>query len=44
LAKERIYISLRGASLRITPHVYNSQEDVERLVRILQECFEMSRR
>jgi selenocysteine lyase/cysteine desulfurase len=44
LAQERVYISLRGASLRITPHVYNSQEDVERLVRILQECFEMSRR
>jgi selenocysteine lyase/cysteine desulfurase len=44
LAKERVYISLRGASLRITPHVYNSQEDVERLVQILQGCFETSRR
>jgi selenocysteine lyase/cysteine desulfurase len=44
LAKERVYISLRGASLRITPHVYNSQEDGDRLIQILQECFETSRR
>jgi selenocysteine lyase/cysteine desulfurase len=44
LAKERVYISLRGASLRITPHVYNSQEDVDRLIQILQECFEASQR
>ena len=44
LAKERVYISLRGASLRITPHVYNSQEDVDRLIQILKECFEASRR
>lgn len=44
LAKERVYISLRGASLRITPHVYNSQEDVDRLIQVLQECFEASRR
>lgn len=43
LARERVHISLRGASLRITPHVYNSEEDVERLVSILETCFEASR-
>ena len=35
LAGEGIYISVRGASLRITPHVYNSTQDVERLVGVL---------
>ena len=42
LAKERVYISLRGESLRITPHVYNSEDDVERLVHVLDNCFEAS--
>jgi len=31
LAAEGIYVSLRGASIRITPHVYNSVEEVERV-------------
>jgi selenocysteine lyase/cysteine desulfurase len=44
LAKERVYISLRGASLRVTPHVYNSLDDVQRLVHVLEGCFEESRR
>jgi selenocysteine lyase/cysteine desulfurase len=44
LGKERVYISLRGASLRITPHVYNSHEDVDRLIHILEQCFEAARR
>jgi selenocysteine lyase/cysteine desulfurase len=44
LGKERVYISLRGASLRITPHVYNSNEDVHRLIHILEQCFEAARR
>jgi selenocysteine lyase/cysteine desulfurase len=37
LAAEGIYISVRGASLRITPHVYNSEKDVEQLVGMLQK-------
>jgi selenocysteine lyase/cysteine desulfurase len=44
LAAERVYISLRGTSLRITPHLYNSPEDADRLVRILRECFATSPR
>ena len=44
LASERVYISLRGTSLRITPHVYNSIEDIERLVSILQRSFTVQHR
>ncbi len=35
LAKERIYISVRGSSIRVTPHVYNTVDDVDRLSEIL---------
>jgi selenocysteine lyase/cysteine desulfurase len=44
LASERVYISLRGTSLRITPHLYNSIEDIERLVSILQRSFTVQHR
>jgi selenocysteine lyase/cysteine desulfurase len=36
-AKEKVYVSVRGSSIRITPHVYNSQEDVERLSGVLRK-------
>ena len=36
LAAERIYISVRGTSIRITPHVYNTTEDVDRLAAIIK--------
>ncbi len=35
LAKEKIYISVRGSSIRVTPHVYNTVDDVDRLSEIL---------
>jgi selenocysteine lyase/cysteine desulfurase len=35
LAKEHVYVSVRGASIRVTPHVYNSIEDIDRLAKIL---------
>ena len=35
LAKERIYVSVRGTSIRVTPHVYNSEEDIDRLLDVL---------
>jgi selenocysteine lyase/cysteine desulfurase len=36
LAKRKVYVSVRGASIRVTPHVYNSEEDVERFVEALR--------
>ncbi len=35
LARERVYVSLRGASLRITPHLYNDEADLDRLFAVL---------
>jgi selenocysteine lyase/cysteine desulfurase len=32
LAARQIYVSVRGTSIRVTPHIYNSREDVERLI------------
>jgi selenocysteine lyase/cysteine desulfurase len=31
LAAANVYVSVRGRSMRVTPHVWNSDEDVERL-------------
>ena len=31
LAAERVHVSVRGASMRVTPHLYNTDEDVDRL-------------
>ena len=32
LAKRKVYVSVRGSSIRITPHLYNSEADIDRLV------------
>ena len=39
LASTGVYISVRGTALRVTPHVYNDNEDVDRLIEAL-ETFE----
>lgn len=36
LAEERVFVSVRGASMRVTPHVYNHDEDVDRLFGALE--------
>jgi selenocysteine lyase/cysteine desulfurase len=36
LAKERVHVSLRGDSLRVAPHLYNNDADVERLFGVLE--------
>ncbi len=36
LAAERVYVSLRGDSLRVTPHLYNHEADIERLFAVLR--------
>jgi selenocysteine lyase/cysteine desulfurase len=35
LAAANVYVSLRGNSIRVSPHLYNSQQDVERLFEVL---------
>jgi selenocysteine lyase/cysteine desulfurase len=35
LAKEQVFVSLRGDSLRVTPHLYNNDADVDRLFGVL---------
>jgi selenocysteine lyase/cysteine desulfurase len=37
LAREKVFVSIRGSSVRVTPHVYNSEEDMDRLIRLLEE-------
>jgi selenocysteine lyase/cysteine desulfurase len=37
LAQHRVYVSVRGSSVRVTPHVYNSAADLERFVSCLRE-------
>jgi len=35
LAEQQVYVSVRGASLRVTPHLYNDEADIERLFAVL---------
>ena len=37
LARERVFVSVRGSSIRVAPHVYNSTADAERLLSCLKQ-------
>ncbi len=37
LAEDKIFLSKRGNSLRVTPHVFNSDQDFERLITALKQ-------
>ena len=37
LAKRDVFVSVRGSSIRITPHVYNDERDIERLMSALTD-------
>ncbi len=37
LAAARVYVSIRGDALRIAPHLYNDESDIERLFSVLRE-------
>ncbi len=43
LAREKVFVSVRGSSIRVAPHVYNSSTDVERLVVCLRQTANVSR-
>jgi selenocysteine lyase/cysteine desulfurase len=36
LEEKRVYVSTRGASVRVSPHLYNTVEDIEALVQVLK--------
>ena len=36
LAREKVFVSVRGTSIRVTPHLYNSEADVDRLIHLLE--------
>lgn len=36
LAAAKVYVSVRGSSLRVTPHLYSTDEDVARLFEVLR--------
>ena len=38
LAEQRVYVSLRGTSLRVTPHLYNEAADNAALIATLRDC------
>jgi selenocysteine lyase/cysteine desulfurase len=37
LGEARVYVSVRGDSIRVAPHLYNDEGDVERFVNVLRE-------
>ena len=37
LARQKVFVSVRGSSIRVTPHVYNSAADAERLILCLRQ-------
>jgi selenocysteine lyase/cysteine desulfurase len=38
LAEARVFVSIRGDSIRVAPHLYNDERDVQRFVSVLREC------
>ncbi len=37
LARQKVFVSVRGSSVRVTPHTYNSTTDTERLISCLRQ-------
>jgi selenocysteine lyase/cysteine desulfurase len=37
LARENVFVSVRGESIRISPHVYTNDEDIDRLLAVLEQ-------
>ena len=38
LARQNVFVSVRGESVRVSPHLYNTPQDVERLFAALDEA------
>ena len=37
LAERKVYVSVRGSSIRVSPHLYNTDDDVARLFEVFEE-------
>jgi selenocysteine lyase/cysteine desulfurase len=35
--KRKVFVSVRGSSIRVTPNVYNNEADINRLVSALRD-------
>jgi len=35
LSQDGVYVSVRGQSMRVTPHLYNNEADIDRLIKVL---------
>jgi selenocysteine lyase/cysteine desulfurase len=42
LAREKVFVSVRGSSIRVTPNVYNTIEDCDRLIACLRRVADKS--
>ena len=40
LKAEKIHVSVRGTSIRVSPHVYNSERDVDHFLRVLEAALQ----
>ena len=40
LAGEKVFGSVRGENVRVSPHLYNTEKDVERLFEVLDRVIE----
>jgi len=38
LGREKVFVSIRGSSIRVTPHIYNTVEDCDRLIKCLRRA------
>ena len=43
LGQEDVYVSVRGRSLRVSPHLYNTESDIERLFEVLRRVIRSTR-
>jgi selenocysteine lyase/cysteine desulfurase len=43
LAREKVFVSVRGSSIRVTPHLYNSAADAARLISCLKQTASVAR-
>ncbi len=38
LGQDGVYVSVRGQSMRVTPHLYNNEADIDRLIKVLRSA------